>query len=193
MSAVYRAAVAARRIVGRHPWIHWLAVGTLAAASMAGVLDYTDRVDAARDSWGDTRTVWIAVDEVGPGAAVDARSQDLPVAVLPDRPVDSVDGLIARQRIGRGEIVTETDVADDVGRGALVPAGWLAVPIVESPRLGADVGDRVQVAADGFIVSADALVVALDDDVTLVAVPADQAPTLAAAAHAGVATLLLDP
>ncbi len=87
----------------------------------------------------------------------------------------------------------EVDVAADGGPQAMTPDGWLAVPVIESPRSGAVVGDRVQVASDGFVVSADAIVVGGFDNVTVLAVPANEAPLLPAAADAGALTLLLKP
>ena len=75
----------------------------------------------------------------------------------------------------------------------MIPAGWLAVPIRESPASGARLGDRVHVVSDGFVISADGLVVGVHDDATLVAVPSDEAPSIPASADAGGLTLLLVP
>jgi hypothetical protein len=193
MSPVHRVLVRARRLVARHPWVYWLAIAAVAVALAASVLARIDQVAAARDSWGDTRLVWVTTDAMEPGEPIVAERREVPEAVVPDGAVGDVTGRLTRQRIGSGRIVTETDVVVDAGPRSLVPEGWLAVPIVESPRSGASIGDRVRLASDGFVISSDALVVAVIDDVTLVAVPADEAPTVAAAGAASGLTVLLRP
>ena len=191
-TAVPHARVSIRRTLARRPWIHWLAVVATAIALAASVHDAVSRVHATRRSWGVTTSVVVASGDIEPGQPIEFVRRDVPLALAPDASLDSTDGLVARQHIGDGEIVTAIDV---VGQGplALVPEGWMAAPIVESPRSGAAVGDRVQVATDGFVLSADALVVGHVGDVTLVAVPADEAPLVPAAADAGSLTLLLRP
>jgi hypothetical protein len=193
MSRPHRPIVSARRLIGRHPWIHWLVVGTVAIALAATVLDRLDRVADARESWGHTHAVWVAATEHRSGEPLDVVRRELPAAVVPDGAVAELEGLLARQRIGAGEIVTAVDVAPAAGARSLVPDGWLGVPVVESPRSGAGVGDRVSVASDGFVISSAAIVVALVDDVTVVAAPADEAPAIAAAGDASALTLLLEP
>lgn len=191
MSTVHHVLVSARRLAARRPWIHWLVVGTVAVALGASVFGRVERLDDTRRSWGETQTVWVASADLEPGDALLAEPRDVPIAVAPERTVTEIDDLVARQRVGRGDIVTENDVAPRAGPQSLVPEGWLAVPVVESPRSGAAIGDRVQVVSDGFVVSDDALVVALFDDVTLLAAPASVAPLIPAAA--GDVTILLKP
>ncbi len=193
MSALHRLAVAARRLGGRHPWVHWLLVGAVALAAAASIHDRVRRLDAEREAWGETRAVWVTSRAVAAGDTIVAVPRDVPVAMLPDHPAIDVDGLVARHPIGSGEIVTDVAVAVDRGPASLVPDGWLAVPVVESPRVGAAVGEHVQAASEGFVIAPEALVVAVFDDVTLVAAPPDAAPLIAAAADAGTITLLLDP
>lgn len=190
---VQRPTVAARRLVARRPWVYWCLVAVTAAGLAASVLDRLDRVDAARDAWGESRMVWVAVTPADAGQPIHAERRAVPAAVVPAAVADQADGTVARQRVGAGEIVTAADVAVSDRPQALVPDGWLAVPVVESPRSGAQVGDRVHVASDGFVVTADAIVVATLDDVTLLAVPADVAAAVPAAAEAGSLTLLLTP
>ncbi|MDJ0767691.1 MAG: hypothetical protein QNJ12_02815 [Ilumatobacter sp.] len=195
--AAARRAVAVRRVVARYPWLHWLAVLVVAAALSASVLERLDRVDAAAASWGSTSSVWMATRAVGHGEPVAAELVELPDAVVPEGAVIDGDfdvaGTIARQHIAAGEIVMTHDVAVGDGPTALVPPGWLAVPVVESPPSSAGVGDRVVAVSDGFVIADDIVVTARVDDVTLVAVPADAAPLLPAAAEAGSLTLLLRP
>jgi Flp pilus assembly protein CpaB len=188
-----RPLVALRRLVARRPWVHWLVVAATATAFAASVLDRIDRVDAARDSWGRTVTVAVATARLRPGDELRAEERELPAAMVPEGAVSGPVAGVVRQHLGPGEIVTELDVAAPGGPQAMLPDRWLAVPVVEQPPSGAVVGDRVQVVSDGFVLSADALVVGLLDDVTLVAVPADEAAALPAAANAGGLTLLLRP
>jgi len=193
MSPVHRVLVGTRRFAARHPWVHWLAIATVAVALAATVLDRIDQVAATRDSWGDTRSVWITTGAAAPGEPVSAERRDVPLALVPDQAVVEIADSLARQHIGRRRIVTAIDVVADTGPGSLVPDEWLAVPVIEFPRSGASVGDRVQLVSDGFVISSEALVVALFDDVTLVATPAGEAPTVAAAAEASGLTVLLQP
>ena len=197
MSPVSTIIVSTRRVLVRRPWIQWMLIIAVATAIAASVQARLRQVDAQRDSWGSTRTVLVATGSIEVGEVINVERRDLPVTLIPDRALDpdlaSVDGAFARQRLGTGEIVTELDIVADSGPQALTPEGWLAVPVVESPRSGAVTGDRVQVASDGWILSSDALVVGRFDEVTLLAVPAAEAPLVPAAAAAGSVTLLLEP
>lgn len=189
--------VRARRVLVRHPWIQWsfvLAVATVVASSVQQRLV---AVDVTRQSWGVTAPVLVATEQIEVGRPLRLEVRELPIALVPPAAVDPAigvgDGAVARQRIGVGEIVTALDVVADRGPQALTPVGWLAVPVVESPPSGAELGDRVRVASDGFVLSATALVVGRFDNVTMLAVPAADAPLLPAAASAGSLTLLLEP
>lgn len=102
-------------------------------------------------------------------------------------------GAVARRRVSAGFPLAGADVAARPAPLGLVPDGWLAAPLVESPRSGADVGDRVRVVADGVAVAPEALVVGFVGDATLVATPADAAPLVALADASGQVTLLRVP
>jgi hypothetical protein len=193
MSPVQHVLVSARRLLVRRPWIHWLLVAAVAAGVGLTVFERIEGIDRARAGWGDTLTVWVTESHTGPGDPLDVVARDVPVAVAPAGAVTSIEGLLARQRIGPGEIVTDVDIVPTAGPQSLLPAGWLAVPVIESPRSGASVGDRVQVVSGGFVVSADALVIAQLDEVTLLGAPAAEAPLIPAAADADGLTLLLKP
>ncbi|MEJ7799223.1 MAG: hypothetical protein WKF60_01810 [Ilumatobacter sp.] len=182
----FTAGVAVRRLLAKRPWLYWLVVGAAALGVAASMLERSDRIDDARDAWGETTTVWVATRSLAPGDPVLAEAREVPVAVAPPQHVVSVDGLTMRQHVGPGEIIAERDVAAGTGPQAITPPGWLAVAIVESPASGAAVGD-------GVVISTDALVVGLHDDVTVLAVPANEAALVPAAAAAGTATLLLVP
>jgi hypothetical protein len=135
----------------------------------------------------------MASDDAGPGDAIVAREVAVPQALVPAGAIDGTTGHTARRRIGAGQVLTELDVVGGPAPLGLVPAGWRAVPIVESPTSGASVGDTVDVASDGVVIAERALVVGHHDDVTLVAVPADRAPLVPLAASSGSITLLRLP
>ena len=193
MSPIPTIAASARRVLARRPWIQWMLILTLATAVAISVDGRLSQIDARRDSWGATRSVLVASGPIEVGDVLHVRRRDLPIAVVPEGAIDETQGLVARQRIGVGEIVTDVDVSAKAGPRAMTPPGWLAVPVIESPRSGAIVGDRVQVASDGFVVSTEAIVVDSFDDVTVLAVPAAEAPLLPTASLSGSLTLLLEP
>lgn len=193
MSPIAAAAVAARRILVKRPWIYWSLVAIAALGASASLLSRSDGIDAAREAWGDTRGVWVAATDHAPGDRITATRRDLPVAMLADTAAADVADRVARQRIASGEVVDDIDLVAPGGPQAMTPPGWLAVPVRESPISGARLGDRVQVVSDGFVVSDEGIVVGVHDDATLIAVPSDVAPALPAAADAGALTLLLVP
>ncbi len=185
------AAVALRRLLVKRPWIYWLIVAVAAAGAGGSMLERSDRIDAQRAAWGATQSVWVATSDHVPGDPLSAERRDVPRAVVPDGAVDDIDGLVARQHLAAGEIVHSSDVVALTGPLALTPPGWLAVPVNESPVSGAVIGDRVRVVGDGVVLSAAAVVVGHHDGSSLIAVPTDEAPAVAAMAT-GV-TLLLIP
>jgi hypothetical protein len=193
MSPVSTAAVTIRRMLVRRPWIYWLFVAVAVLGAAGAMLERSDRVDAARDSWGRTRSVWVAVDDLAPGDPLRVERREVPVAIAEGDVADGIDSLVARQHISRGEIVYRSDVVAPSGPQAMTPTGWLVVPVVESPPSGAAIGDRARAVGDGIVFAGDVLVVGHHDDVTLIAVPAEIAPLLPAAADDGRLTLLLVP
>lgn len=183
-----------RLLLARRPWIRWCAIVVLAAGLATGVHGRLREVAAARDAWGSTTEIWVAAAgaDVGEPLAVERRT--VPIAfVPPDAVTDDPTGSAARQRIGPDEVVTTADVLRADDPLALAPAGWLVAPVEERPPSGAGPGDRVQVVAAGFVLASEATVIDTGDGVTLVAVPAELAPLLPAAADAGPVTLLRVP
>jgi len=190
--------VALRRLLARRPWIHWLVVLAAALATGAALKQRVAGIDDAREAWGEARQVLVARRDTVPGELLEVDVRDVPAAIVPQGAMDRSSGaerLIARQDVSAGEIVTAIDVgrAGQAGPEALLPDGWAAIPIVESPAAGATIGARVQVVGDGIVLAPDAIVVGYHDDVTLVGVPADAAPMVAAGAQAGALTVLLVP
>jgi hypothetical protein len=182
-----------RRVLAPRPWVRWIVLIVTALVFLTAVVEHRRQLGAARSSWGDTRTVWVTEHGVAAGDPIRAAPSDRPVAVLPDDPVThDPSGVVARQTIGAGEIVTLVDVAPNGAPADLIPPGWLAVPVVEASPSWASVGERVVVTAGGAIVSDDGLIVADVDGAPLVAVPAEVAPRVALANESGV-TLLRTP
>jgi len=189
-----RVAAGARRMVARRPWLQWLLIVALAAGVTASVHDRMKALDAERSAWGATTDVWVSDTVHATGDEIVAVRSEVPVAVVPDGALDeSPIGLTARQRIGLGEIVTEDDVMVPDDEGALVPAGWLITPVDESTPSGSELGERVQVASGGYVIADRAVVVGFVEQVTLVALPADIAPLVPAAAESSDVTLLRVP
>ena len=98
---------------------------------------------------------------------------------------------VARQRVAAGEVLVELDVVTGHLPVALVPPGWRGVAVAETVPSGAVVGDLVAAASGGVIVADDGVIVGRAESTVVVAVPAADAPAVAAAANAGDLTLLL--
>lgn len=176
-----RMGASGRRLVAKRPWIYWLVVAALAAWTYSVVAGHAKRLDAARDEWGATAPVVVAGAATAPGEPIVGEVVEWPESLVPPGAVSSMPpGAVARLPIAAGDPLRAADLAA-AGALGLVPDGWLAVPISESPASGAAVGDRVQVVSEGVVVAERALVVGFVDDATLVAAPADVAPTLALA------------
>lgn len=185
-----RATAGLRRLTARHRWIRWIPVAACSAGLVATAHAYTAAADATRDAWGQRLPAWVATRDVEPGTSIDAALVRLPATAVPDgaiadeRPVD----MVAVQRIGVGEVITTFDVGRD-GALSLLPDGWRAVAITESPVSGAGPGDRVDVVSDGVVLVEGAIVIEHLGDAILVGAPASSAPVVALANRAGVALL----
>jgi hypothetical protein len=148
-------------------------------------------VDTARRSWGGQRNVWMATKAIEPGQPIVALEREVPIAVVPVDATDtSPSGTVARQRVGLGEIITNADVAAS-GISGLIPAGWTAFAVPASID-HFTVGDHLNVYSSDQLI-ADGLVVDEGDTELMVAIPADAAPTMAAALLADAVTLALTP
>jgi hypothetical protein len=184
-----------RRLVARHPWLRWFP-SLIAAIGLVSAVDaHQSRLDDEMRSWGETAEVWVAAADLAPGDPMRAVLRDVPRALVPETALDT--GLEpashrVRQHVGGGELMTDADVVGGDGPIALVPQGWRAVPVRERPASGAAVGDRVDLAAEGLVLVEGGIVIDRFDDVTLVAVPLEQAALVAFADASGV-TLLRSP
>ncbi len=166
---------------------------------------------AAAERWGTTTAAWTATTDLPVGAVVGAGDVVLdarPVAFVADDAVaDDPTGRTVRAPLRRGEVVTGRSVAgaDRTGVAALVPDGWRGVAIpVHDGALPVEPGQHVDVLAAGdpettggwagTVVVAGAVVVHVaEDDTVTVAVPATDAPRVAAALVGAVVTLALAP
>ncbi len=194
--------VEVRSFLTRHRHVRRTAIALLAATAGAVLAVQSHRLDEARRSWAERREVWVADQALAPGQPVLARRVELPLAAVPDGAVVDVAELVAVQYVGVGEVITAVDARESVAR--LAPAGWrtVAVPVGQGTVPLAP-GNRVDVVADGSVISADGIVIgaaASDADavgagsgvasgglsgvpVVVVAVRAADAALVAAAAH----------
>ena len=180
--------------LARSPWMYWLLVAAVAVLAAALVARAMAGVDAARDTWGEARAVFVATADIAPGERIagSARQRDLPRPVVPPSAVGELEpAAVARQSIRAGEVIVRHDVAAAGGPQALIPQGWIAVPVAESVPSGARPGDRVRVAAAGAELAPDGVVVGTAPGIVLVAVAADRAAPLAQASASGDAVVML--
>jgi hypothetical protein len=187
-------AARARLVLARRPWLYWAVVATVAAG--AGLIVHAEMtsVAAARDRWGSTRLVLVAGRQLEPGDPVEAELTAVPLALIPDGALsDRSGGALVRQRIADGEVLTELDVTSRNGPAALAEPGTAVVALSDPLARGVTVGLDVQVTADGLVVAEVARVTGVVDDVIFVAVSVAEAPTVAAAAQQGIASLLYLP
>jgi hypothetical protein len=198
MSPLFSVGVRWRRLVARRPWIYWMVIAGLAVTGGTSVHRRIEGVEAARRQWGDTRRVLVVSASAPAGAPIVTSTIDVPLALVPTGALDPDDAgrpLIARNPLRPGNILTDLDVgrAGATPPLALVPDGWLAVAVIESPASGAQPGDRVVVVSEGVVLEPDAIVIGHHEEATLVAVPAGSAPLVPAAATSGSLALLLRP
>ena len=187
-------AARARLVLARRPWVYWAVVATFATLAVVAVQREMTSIDAERNRWGTAREVLVARQNHEPGDPLDVDLVELPVAALPaDALVEVPDVGRVRQRVGRGEVLTEFDIADAVGPAALAVPGTVVVALSDPLARGVVPGLRVEVAADGLVLSADATVTEVADDVIFVAVDERDAAIVAAAAQQGIASLLYLP
>jgi hypothetical protein len=178
-----------RLTMARHPWIYWVVTAVVAGAVAMGTARAISAVDAQRRSWGEQATVWVASAAIEPGQPIRSDRRQVPRAMVPAGAVDvAPDDVVARQRIGTGEIITDVDVASP-GPAGLIPEGWVAFA-VPAPVAHLASGDHVRVyAADQFV--AAGVVVDDGDSVSMVAIPVEAAPVMATALLADTVTIAL--
>ena len=185
----------ARLVLARRPWIHWTATIALAAGAGSVMQARMNDVERARDAWGSTLTVYVASRAHEPGDPLTVHRAEVPRAIVPDSAItDGAAGTRVRQRVAKGEIVTDVDVTSRPGPASGAPPGTVVVAVAADAAAGyVPIGSRVQVSADGVIIADTATVTDASDDLVFVAVDRSVGATVAAAERSGLATILLVP
>ena len=156
------------------------------------------RMQSATDSLGLTTPVLIASSNIEPGDIITTQLfilRTLPrSAVTPTALHNLQTGLVAQQSISIGELLTTTNTGTSTSKQLQLPVGFRSVAIVPPAALPPmQVGDHVDIIANGIVLAADALVLGLIEDTigVIVAVPADLSAAVASAAAIGDATLVV--
>jgi len=164
------------------------------------------RMQSATSSLGKTTLVLIAVSDIKPGDLITPQlfsPHTLPrSAVAPTALHDVQIGLVAQQSISIGELLTTTNTGTSTSKQLQLPTGFRSVAIVPPAALPPmQVGDHVDIIANGIVLAADALVLSLMENTTgsangavlgvVVAVPAELSAAVASAAAIGDATLVV--
>lgn len=183
-----------RASVARHPLARWAIIGALGAVAAWLVVDRFDAADAARREWGDTVTVAIADRDHRPGEPLHTRRVERPVVAVPGAAVDDVpEHAQARQFLSAGAVVEEADIATIGGPAAGAARGTAVVAIPMLGQSSAVAGTSVDVVADGLVLATDAEIVAAESDTLFVSVERRAAPSVAAAAQSGIASVVYLP
>lgn len=191
-----RASVRVRHALLRRPWIYWLAVALVAAATMFVVAAAMAAVADQQRAWGAPRHVLVATRDATAGEAVLAVAAvtSWPAPMLPPSAVGSVDeATVLRRPVSDGEVIVADDIAATTGPQALIPPGWLGVPVREAVASGVSTGATVTVISGGLVLATDAVVAGSLSEGVLVAVPSADAPVVAQAATTGDVVLSLQP
>jgi hypothetical protein len=164
------------------------------------------RMQSATASLGSTTPVLIATSSIKPGDIITDQLFSLHTlpraAVAPTALHDVQIGLVAQQSISVGELLTTTNTGTSASQQLQLPTGFRSVAIVPPAALPPmQVGDHVDIIANGVVLAADALVLSLMENTTgavndevvgvIVAVPAELSAAVASAAAIGDATLVV--
>jgi hypothetical protein len=164
------------------------------------------RMQSATASLGITTPVLIATSIIEPGDTITTQLFSLRTlprsAVAPTALHDLQFGLVAQQSISIGELLTTTNTGMTASTQLQLPIGFRSVAIVPPAALPPmQVGDHVDIIANGVVLAADALVLSLMENKTgtvtgavigvIVAVPAELSAAVASAAAIGDATLVV--
>ena len=165
------------------------------------------RMQSATRSLGATVVVLVASHNIGPGDLITPQlfsPHTLPrSAVAPTALHDVQIGLVAQQPISIGELLTTTNTGTSTSKQLQLPVGFRSVAVVPPAALPPmQVGDHVDIIANGVVLAADALVLSLMENTTgevtgvivtgvIVAVQAELSAAVASAAAIGDATLVV--
>jgi hypothetical protein len=162
------------------------------------------RMQSATTSLGLTTPVLIATRSIEQGDIITAQLFSLRTlprsAVAPTALHDLQFGLVAQQSISIGELLTTTNTgtSTSTSKQLQIPVGFRSVAVVPPAALPPmQVGDHVDIIANGVVLAADALVLSLMENTTgvitgvIVAVQAELSAAVASAAAIGDATLVV--
>ena len=165
------------------------------------------RMQSATTSLGLTTPVLIATSSIEQGDIITAQLFSLRTypraAVAPTALHDVQIGLVAQQPISIGELLTTTNTGTSTSKQLQLPVGFRSVAVVPPAALPPmQVGDHVDIIANGIVLAADALVLSLMENTTgevtgvivtgvIVAVQAELSAAVASAAAIGDATLVV--
>jgi hypothetical protein len=169
------------------------------------------RMQSATTSLGLTTPVLIATSSIEQGDIITAQLFSLRTypraAVAPTALHDVQIGLVAQQPISIGELLTTTNTGTSTSKQLQLPVGFRSVAVVPPAALPPmQVGDHVDIIANGVVLAADALVLSLMENKTgtvtgavigvivtgvIVAVQAELSAAVASAAAIGDATLVV--
>ncbi len=194
MYVVSQAIARARIFSARHRWLYWSIVALLAATAGGAAQRQLAAVDAERAAWGDTVHVFIASRDLSPDEIIAVDVVSIPVAMVPSAALTTLpDDVRLRQRVTAGEILTDADITAASGPAASATAGTAVVAVIDPLARSVVVGLEVRVSSEGVVLADDAMIVSVVDDVVYIAVAERDAPMVAAAAHAGLASLIFLP
>jgi len=160
------------------------------------------RMQSATKSLGATVVVLVASHNIGPGDAITSQlfvTRTFVRSAVAPTALHAVQlGLVAQQSISIGELLTTTNTSTSTSKQLQLPAGFRSVAIVPPAALPPmQVGDHVDIIANGVVLAADALVLSLIENTpgvvtgVIVAVPAEFSAAVASAAAIGDATLVV--
>ena len=184
---------------------HQVIAGLVCCAALTFFITLS-RMQSATRSLGLTTPVLIATSSIEQGDIITSQlfsPRVLPrSAVTPTALHDMQTGLVAQQSISIGELLTTTNTGMTASAQLQLPIGFRSVAIVPPAALPPmQVGDHVDIIANGVVLAADALVLSLMENKTgtvagavvgvIVAVPAELSAAVASAAAIGDATMVV--
>ena len=180
---------------------HQVIAGLVCCAALTFFIALS-RMQSATTSLGLTTPVLIASSNIEPGDIITTQLFSLRTlprsAVTPTALHDLQTGLVAQQSISIGELLTTTNTGTSTSKQLRLPVGFRSVAIVPPAALPPmQVGDHVDIIANGIVLAADALVLSLMENTNsevvgvIVAVPAELSAAVASAAAIGDATLVV--
>ena len=178
------------------------AIAGLACCAALTFFITLSRMQSATTSLGLTTPVLIASSNIEPGDIITTQLFSLRTlprsAVTPTALHDLQTGLVAQQSISIGELLTTTNTGTSTSKQLQLPVGFRSVAIVPPAALPPmQVGDHVDIIANGIVLAADALVLSLMENTNsevvgvIVAVPAELSAAVASAAAIGDATMVV--